>query len=246
VQSGSAQAGKWVIFDADNTLWDVESLYDDARRAFCRYAADLLGKRSPPAAHLIDLIEAMQRHRDLQLQETHGYSSARFARSFEDTLSFVLPFALAEELRHARGLAMRVFELQAVLADGLEAAILGMRPFYNLAIITAGEFWVQQRRIDMFSLREHFAKVIIVEKKSCKVFDRFCTDEGVLRDQSWVVGDSIRSDIIPALEAGLRVIHFEAPNWAHEAAPKPDGIPVARTMLDVLALVNTPAVGSCP
>lgn len=98
MQTGPKDSSRWVIFDADNTLWDLESLYDDARKMFCAYVAELLARQSPMGGPGEASVDALQRHRDIQLQKTHGYSAARFARSFEDTLSFLLPFSSPEEI----------------------------------------------------------------------------------------------------------------------------------------------------
>jgi beta-phosphoglucomutase-like phosphatase (HAD superfamily) len=108
----------WVIFDADNTLWSTEPVYDRARDLFCDYVGELLSLRSPKSVLTKALVDQLQRHRDLQLQLTHGYSAARFARSFEDTLTFLLPFsASAKELTHVRGLATDVFEKGAEICE---------------------------------------------------------------------------------------------------------------------------------
>lgn len=242
MQGEADDLSPWLIFDADNTLWDIESLYNDARNAFCCYVGELLLKRSPGATLDAGLIDGLQRHRDIQLQKTHGYSAARFARSFEDTLSFLLPFSSPGEVQHVRNLAMNVFEREADTCDGLHAAIDALRRDYSLGIITAGERWVQERRLAAFRFRDQFQKIVIVEHKSQQIFEDFCLAEKVDKSRSWVIGDSLRSDILPAIGAGLRAIHFEAPNWAYEHTEKPDGIASVQTMQEVVALVCTEPV----
>lgn len=130
-----------------------------------------------------------------------------------------------------------MFEREATTCDGLEAAIDALSEHYRLAIITSGERWVQERRLEAFKFRKRFSRIVIVDRKSPKVFDDFCLEERVDRDQSWVVGDSLRSDIKPAIKVGLRAVHFEAANWAYESIQKDDGILSARTMQDVVALL---------
>jgi putative hydrolase of the HAD superfamily len=228
----------WVIFDADNTLWSVEPVYDRARDLFCDHVSELLRRRSPKSVPSKALVEQLQRHRDIQLQLTHGYSAARFARSFEDTLTFLLPFsASAEELTYVRTLATDVFEKEAEICEDLHLAIDKLCSGYRLGIITAGEEWVQQRRLASFKLRHHFFGEKIVKQKSSEEFRRFCSDNKVDVASSWVVGDSVSSDIIPARAAGLRVIHFDAPNWRHEHADKPEDVLSAKTMQEVVRII---------
>ena len=81
---GNKGESNWVIFDADNTLWDVEALYDAAREKFCHLVAELSHQ------NLKD-IEEYQRETDGTLYATFGYSASRFARSFEETLNHFVP-----------------------------------------------------------------------------------------------------------------------------------------------------------
>jgi putative hydrolase of the HAD superfamily len=230
---------RWVIFDADNTLWDIESLYDRARDAFCAHVEALVCAAEPATQIQRTLICILQRHRDVQLHATHGYSAARFARSFEDTLSFLLPLASPDEIRQARELALQVFVAEPELAPGLEAALSALAADFSLGIVTAGERWVQEKRLAAFEFRDRFDEIVIVERKMEATFEDFCSSRSVDKGNSWVVGDSLRSDIIPATKVGLRAIHFEAPNWAVEHGLRPDGVPVARTMDEVLRLIKT-------
>ncbi len=228
----------WVIFDADNTLWRVEHLYDAARDEFCRFMASL--------GLLAEDVEDFQQRRDAQLHETYGYSACRFARSFEDTLLHFLPAAPAANVRHVRRLALDVFDSKATPNDGLELLLAALSEAgYQLGIITAGELWLQRQRLSEFHLRERFAAVEIVEAKDPHVFDEFIQRHRVDTRQSWVVGDSVRSDVLPAQSAGLRPILFNARNWSlvegerHGLPPDVPAIESLLQMLDVPGVVES-------
>jgi putative hydrolase of the HAD superfamily len=202
MNTGSA----WVIFDADNTLWAIEHLYDAARERLVRFvsAEGTDGKQ----------VESYQRSRDKELHETYGYSACRFARSFEDTLLRFVTCAPAEKVRHVRRLALEVFEQPVRLVEDLESILDHVASEYQLGIITAGERWVQERRLNDFYLRARFAAVDIVDAKSPETFLEFCRQRFVDPASSWVVGDSVRSDINPAKQAGLGAIHVDhGENW---------------------------------
>lgn len=210
---------KWVVFDADNTLWAVEHLYDEARRELC----DFLESRGVPAQES----ERFQQYRDKELHRTYGYSACRFARSFEDTVLHFLSNACSEDVRHARTIALSVFDQRAQPAPGLEASLIRLkRAGFSLAIITAGERWVQERRLADFHLREMFSIIQIVEAKTVEVFTAFSRSVGISPANAWMVGDSLRSDILPADAAGLRTILVNASNWTfverhdHEVPPR--------------------------
>ena len=228
----------WILFDADNTLWDVESLYDKARHAFCAHVEDLLLRTGRDPGIDGALVEMLQRRRDIQLYETHGYSPSRFARSFEDTLLFLLPHSSPDEVRQARRLASDVFAAVSEPTPGLETTLPALEVDYSLAIVTAGDKVVQESRLAAFRYRDRFKRIEVVEQKSEAVLEELCQVWGVDQRRSWFVGDSLRSDIIPATRIGLGAIHFHAPNWAVEHGRRPEGVSVAVTMAEVMALIG--------
>jgi FMN phosphatase YigB (HAD superfamily) len=99
---------RWVVFDADNTLWNVEAFYNRARTEMAEYVATLCDSQPPD-------IESYQQGRDRQLREIYGYSASRFARSFEDTVYKFVPKASSENVRHVRAVAEAVFAQKAEL-----------------------------------------------------------------------------------------------------------------------------------
>lgn len=135
----------WVVFDADNTLWKTETLYDEARHAFARFIVETYHRARPnlPKDEDIDegLVNCAQRIRDKALSKTYGYSACRYARSFEDTLLFFMPDAQHADVIHVRKMALDVFEKKAEPMDGAETAVDALQHEYRLAIITAGERW---------------------------------------------------------------------------------------------------------
>ncbi len=213
----------WVIFDADNTLWPIEHLYNNARTELCDLVASHGSDRQAA--------DAFQRQRDATLHATYGYSACRFARSFEDTWLNFFPSAATAEMRHARQLALEVFEKLASPSEGLELVLDALLAAnYHLGIITAGERWVQERRLNDFHLRDRFAAVEIVESKTAEVFNGFCDKHQVAKPVSWVVGDSLKSDVYPALAAGLRAVWLKVENWREreqsQEPPPPQDLPI--------------------
>jgi putative hydrolase of the HAD superfamily len=225
---------RWIIFDADNTLWNLEALYDRARSKFCSYLLDEITKDTQNRGDIDQsIIDRVQRHRDLQLEKTHGYQSSRFARSFEDTVSFFIPFASPHVFKEARSIALEVFDTLAEPYPDLESAIAKLHDSYSFAIVTAGERWVQERRLNDFHLRASFQKTLIVERKTAETFSTFCDDNKIDRSISWIVGDSIRSDILPARNAGLNAVHLNNKNWTIELGALPDGVVSLATLSEV-------------
>lgn len=197
--------GPWVIFDADNTLWETESLYDDARRSL----TEALAQRGIDRAISAEIQQTI----DEELYKSHGYSAGRFPESFDRTLTYFFPAASDPERAQIRGLAERIFKLPAIAHSALSKVITKLEASYNLGILTAGEEWVQLGRLEQFAYRHHFRAAEVVPRKDAAAFEEFIRKHNVPRGASWIVGDSLRSDIIPGHEAGLNAILVRSPNW---------------------------------
>src|SRR5690242_11545016 len=120
--------GRWVIFDADNTLWQTESLYDDARRSL----TEVLAQRGIDRAVSAEIQQTV----DEKLFKSHGYSARRFPESFERTLTHFFPGASDAERAQIRILAERVFKLPAIVHHALGEVITKLETSYNLGILT--------------------------------------------------------------------------------------------------------------
>jgi len=194
-----------VIFDGDNTLWDVESLYDQARENLCNLV-ERLGGNAQAA-------ELFQRARDTELYERHGYAAHRFPQSFADTVRHCLGRDDPVLEEKARDIAAQVFRVSAPLVADVDLVLRRVRSRYALALLTAGDKAVQAQRLDDFGRTGQFNAVRVVERKSEETLSAFLEDHSIDRRRAWVVGDSIRSDIEPALLVGVRAIHVEVANW---------------------------------
>lgn len=198
-------AGEWVICDGDNTLWDVESLYDRARENLCSLVEQQGG--DPKAA------DSFQRARDAELYELHGYAAHRFPQSFVDTLKYSLGRDDPELMQRAFQLASEVFRASPPAVANVDVMLRRLRPRYSLALLTAGDPTVQALRLKQFGRTNYFKAVRVVERKSKEALQVFLADHQIERGRAWVVGDSIRSDIEPAVALGVRSIHVTAANW---------------------------------
>lgn len=197
----------WVIFDADNTLWDIEHLYDNARNELCHFLEDKGFDRHQ--------IENFQRNRDVELCSTYGYSACRFARSFEDTvIEYLGGSCKNDDVIHVRKIALDVFEKKPKYDDSLNLIFdeLKQRRF-KIGLLTAGEKWVQEKRIAEFHLTNEIDAIDVVEKKTKEVISDFIVNNKIDRKHSWMVGDSLKSDIKPSIDSGLKAVWYKNHNW---------------------------------
>lgn len=203
------------VFDGDDTLWITEPLYDEARSEARRIveSSGLDGDRW----------EAMERRIDVENVETLGYSPERFPRScrqayeaYQRTCSATVDPAISNRIER---IAMSVFERPAQLMPGAEETVRTLkRAGVGLGLLTKGDLAVQRKRIADSSLAPLFDVISIVPMKTAlevrRIMERL-ESPGCL---TWVVGNSIRSDIVPALEAGANAIWIDAHVWEYERA----------------------------
>lgn len=210
--NGRASA-RAIVFDGDDTLWSTEELYDSARAR----AAALVASAGLDAAEW----ERIERELDVKSVETHGFSPERFPRScvmaYEAVCEREGRAIDADLLEAIRDAARSVFSARPRLKPGAASVLQRLRKHgYLLALLTKGAHDVQWSRIEASGLKPHFDVVSVVESKSPEDVLEVLSRLGVESRNAWMVGNSVRSDILPALEAGLRVAWIDAHVWEHE------------------------------
>ncbi|MEP5937348.1 MAG: HAD family hydrolase [Erythrobacter sp.] len=226
---------RWAIFDADNTLWEVEPLYDQARRELCV----LIEGRTKVSGNII---AEFQRRADAELHKTLGYDPQRFPASFLATAEYFLDENSLQDLsRSIRFLAQSVFKTIAPPTAGISNVLSKLKKTCKLGIITSGHEETQLRRLSQFPEIGRFSKnVMIVERKTPQSFTDFCKQFMVDIDRSWMIGDSLQSDVLPASQIGLQTIHYKTNSWheiENDSHTLPDGTMQVFDLREVPAIV---------
>jgi putative hydrolase of the HAD superfamily len=201
-----------LIFDADDTLWENNVIFERVVDDFIDWLAHPTLERGAIRAILAEIEEANI--------VAHGYGSKVFLRSLADCFAHLTqrPIGAAEEARMAEFTAAftsgRV-ELIPAVTEVLDE--LSQR--HDLYLMTKGVPEEQQRKIDASGLAKHFTATAIVPTKEPETYRRFAQEHELVPDRTWMIGNSPRSDIIAARAAGLRAVFIPNANtWAHENA----------------------------
>jgi putative hydrolase of the HAD superfamily len=202
-----------VIFDGDDTLWSSEQLYDEARSE-ARLIVEKCGLEGAQW-------EERERLLDVQNVAKFRYSIERFptscAQAYEElclTSGCPVNRGIAEQIRQT---ARSVFEREPPLVAGARETLALLRSRgVRLALLTKGDHKLQLRRIERSGLREFFDVVRIVLEKSPEIIREIIAALGVDAGSAWMVGNSMRSDVLPARSAGLRAVRIPAHVWEHE------------------------------
>lgn len=226
-----SRTGRVAIVDGDDTLWFVEHLYDEARSA----AAEIVAGEGLDAA----LWDDLERKIDVERVATMGLSPERFPSSCVEAYREVAARTWLEPRPSVEKAilqsASRVFCTVAPLADGAASCLDDLRPHFDLVLLTKGDESVQRRRVSESGLQPFFDRVVIVNHKDEGVFGSLLEQLGADPRESWSIGNSLPSDINPALRLGLSAIWIDAHVWEHErreVVPHTGDLIVASTLRD--------------
>lgn len=206
-----------VILDGDDTLWRTMPLYTAAKRRFLALTAEL-GFESR-------CIEKEFEARDIRNVSSWGFTVERFRRSMVETYAEFSrkkgkePTLRTEE-RISR-IATAVVRNKTRPVPKAKAVLRRLHNHCRLVLLTKGEYALQERRVTESGFREFFELVLIVEHKNAETFRQVLAEFRAKARDAWSVGDSLRSDIKPALDAGLNAVWIPQATWGYEAAELP-------------------------
>lgn len=210
-------------FDADDTLWQNEHFY---RLTEARFAA-LLGDYAGPEAVSRRLLEAERRNLQLYGFGIKGFTLSMIETAIEVTDGRASAAVIAEILAAGRDMLQHPVETLPHARETLEA----LTGNYRIILITKGDLFDQERKLAQSGLGELFDAVEIVSDKAAATYERIFARHGDGADQAMMVGNSLKSDVLPAIAAGSWGVHVpHALTWALEHAEAPTEEPRFKTI----------------
>jgi len=196
-------------FDADDTLWHNESIFDRAQQ---RYRA-LLAKYHPAAE--VDRVLFQTEMRNLPL---YGYGVKGFVLSASETAIELTGGAIsAQEIQEIFALGQEMLAHPVELLPGVAEIVPVLARDYRLLLITKGDLHHQERKVAESGLAAHFHAVEILSEKDGATYERVLRRHGVAPDEFAMVGNSLKSDILPVLALGGAGVHVPYHlTWQHE------------------------------
>jgi putative hydrolase of the HAD superfamily len=213
-------------FDADDTLWHNERVFRGAEDRFEELLRDHV-----PGPHLRErLLEAERRNLGLYGFGIKGFVLSMIETAVEVTDHRLPGAAVAEILAMGREMLAHPVELLPAARE----AVLAARATGEVVLVTKGDLLDQERKLAASGLGDLFDAVEIVSDKTPATYARVFARHGGAH-RALMVGNSLRSDVLPALEAGAWGVHVpQGPVWALDHAEPPAGHPRFRE-LDSLA-----------
>jgi putative hydrolase of the HAD superfamily len=214
-------------FDADDTLWHNERYFVLTQERFADLLADYVDRD-----HLDQrLLDAERRNIGHYGYGIKGFTLSMIETAIEVTESRVPAGVIQTILEFGREMLRHPIELLPHAREAVEAMA---RSHHQVLLITKGDLLDQERKLAESALWEFFDGVEIVSEKTPETYARIFSAHGDGPERAMMVGNSLKSDIRPALEAGAWAVHvpFEL-SWALESAEPPVGKKRFQTIIDL-------------
>jgi putative hydrolase of the HAD superfamily len=213
-------AGQTLLIDADDTLWENNVYFERAIAAFISF----LDHHEYSPAQVRETLNAVERETIL----AHGYGLTSFTRSLITCFDRLSPEPVTDEKRDkVRSFARSIAEQEIELLPGVEETLSALSLRHHLILMTKGNEAEQADKLAHSGLTHYFAAVEIVQEKDPPTYRQVITRHELKPHTSWMIGNSPKSDINPALAAGMHAVFlFHKDTWVLEHAsvePAPPG-----------------------
>jgi len=204
----------WIAFDADDTLWHTEHLYTQAQERLTQ----MLERYHPR-----EWVERSLYATETRNMAHFGYGVKAFALSMIETAVELTEGRISgQEIRELIDTARAMLSAEVVLLDGVRETLSHLAARQRLMLITKGDLLDQESKIARSGLGEWFQAVEIVSDKTRASYLRLFQRHACAPERFLMAGNSLRSDILPVLEAGGSAVYIPyAATWAHEIAEAP-------------------------
>jgi putative hydrolase of the HAD superfamily len=200
----------FLLIDADDTLWENNIYFESAFEAFVAFL-DHSALTPPEVREVLNEIE-------LANARIHGYGSKNFGRNLQQAYQHLAERQIRpDDLTHIMSLAERILERPIELIAGVEETLAMLASRHDLTLFTKGHPEEQRLKVDRSGLGRYFAHTAIVKEKDAAAYLRLVKERAIAPEETWMIGNSPKSDINPALEAGLGAVLVPHPHtWVLE------------------------------
>jgi putative hydrolase of the HAD superfamily len=219
--SNGAQA---LLIDADDTLWENNIYFE---RAIARFISFLNHPEYSPD-EVREILNEVERENIV----THGYGLHSFAHALVTCFERLSADPVTPELNATiRSLAHTVADHPVEILPDVPATLQHLASRHHLILMTKGAFAEQSGKVERSGLKDYFAAVEIVAEKDEEVYRSMVAKYGLSNDTTWMIGNSPKSDINPALSAGLNAVFVPHGNtWILEHDEVAEPTPPSRIL----------------
>ncbi len=199
-----------LLIDADDTLWENNIFFEQSIDTY----VDLLEPLGFSREYIRRILNETERRNIRQ----HGYGVRSFGRSLEETyMKLAGNFARKELVQQISGLADELERVPPHILEGVPETLTYLAERHRLILFTKGEPAEQAAKVERSGLQPRFEAIEIVPEKDAATYRRLVRHHRIIKSHGWMIGNSPRSDINPALAAGLNAVFIPHPRtWQFE------------------------------
>lgn len=205
---------KIIAFDADDTLWINEPYFREAEAVFCKKLNSYMSEE-----------QVMKILYDIEMKNLplYGYGIKSFMLSMVETIDVVskgqAPFNLVAE---CIAIGKEQLMKEVILLDGVKEVLSQLSKKYSLVVATKGDLLDQETKLKKSGLLPFFHHIEIMSDKKVNDYKKVLKRLNVKADELLMVGNSLKSDVIPVIELGGSGIHVPFhTTWLHEMVEEP-------------------------
>ncbi len=204
-------------FDADDTLWHNENLFEEHHKKYCALLSEFHDART---------VEKTLYKTEMRNLECYGYGIKSFTlSSIETAITLTDGTIRSDELKRIIDFGKEMLAHPVELLEGAAEVVEKLSQRYRLILITKGDLRDQERKIAQSDLAHCFEHMEVVSDKNSGTYDRILRRSKIDVTGFLMVGNSLKSDILPILDLGGHAIHIPYhTTWEHERVEEmPDG-----------------------
>lgn len=205
-----------LFIDADDTLWENNVYFEEA---FDRFV-DILNHSRLSAAEIREILDDIERESIL----VNGYGALNFGRNLVQCYRHLAEHPFTEtELRAIRQLAEEILRKPVTVLDGVEETLAYLSGRYPLTLLSKGDHLEQTAKLERSGLARYFQHCRIVREKNAETYRAAIAAQRADPEHCWMIGNSPKSDINPAIQAGLGAVFVpHAVTWSLEREKLPE------------------------
>lgn len=205
-----------LLIDADDTLWENNIYFEQAIHGFIEF----LNHSSLTPAEVRAVIDEFER--------LLGYGSANFTNSLVETYRRLAEKDLRDEdILRVRQFGEQIRSHPLQFLDDVEETLAYLFARHDLILLTKGDREEQLLKVEQSGVERFFREVVVVHEKDVATYQQILSQLQLDPGATWMIGNSPRSDINPALAAGLKAVYIPHPHTWHleheEVSPTSDG-----------------------
>jgi putative hydrolase of the HAD superfamily len=215
--SALANGSQTLLIDADDTLWENNVYFERAIANFISF----LNHHEYTPREVREVLNDVERSNVVK----HGYGLISFAHALVETFERLSVEPLTPALHETiHGFAHAIAENPVEIIAGVSETLDYLAGRHHLIMVTKGNFTEQTGKVERSGLKPYFAAVEVVAEKDEAVYRQVAGKYGLSREITWMVGNSPKSDVNPALAAGLNAVfvpHDQTWVLEHEELAQP-------------------------